>query len=208
MSKQDRQFLQRYVEGKITYLRDQARDAERKKCLAIMRRGIGKKPGDDPALWGMLFEEMPENYIGRKEGPEELEWAIYATLTLYALHQQGKDIKELPMHLPGQSLGKACALLTLKDLDSQEAVRRRFNAVATAQNIEALLHHLRMLVQILKSKDIPLDYISLAQDLWLYQLPNRDENVRLAWGRAYYACLYHEQKEESEKREEQTDEKR
>ena len=28
--------------------------------LATLRRGVGRKPGDMPDLWGLLFADMPE----------------------------------------------------------------------------------------------------------------------------------------------------
>ena len=49
------------------------RDAE----LAELRRGVGRQPGDLPALWGALLADMPEQLQG-SNGPSKAEWAVEA----------------------------------------------------------------------------------------------------------------------------------
>ena len=34
-----------------------------------MRKGVGKVPGADPELWGILFEDLPEELTGRGNTP-------------------------------------------------------------------------------------------------------------------------------------------
>lgn len=71
---------------------------------------------------------------------------------------------------------------------------RRFNALATAEEITEISHHLRGMIQLLsaaKDGGIPLDYPQLAADL--YELQYTDPryaqtpaNVRLRWGQDLY----------------------
>lgn len=111
------------------------------------------------------------------------EWAVSGALTLYALHQQGA---QRSMHADGQRLGMAIRKLAGNDTDRLKAVQRRFNAFATARSMPECLHHLRGLVQLLRSEDIPLDYVELAGDLYEFQTPDGAARVRLRWGQDFY----------------------
>ena len=90
------------------------------------------------------------------------------------------------MHRPGQGLGLAMAQLAGKDEDRLKAVQRRFNAFATARDMPECMHHLRGLVQLLRSQEIPLDYVKLADDLYNFQDKDQAANVRLRWGQDFY----------------------
>ncbi len=155
--------------------------------LATLRRGVGRKPGDMPDLWGLLFADMPEEMMSRTAEPTAAEWAAYTALTLYATHQQGTEINRQNMHT-GQDagrLGKAVARL-VKNADDRERIARRFNAFATASDMTEAAHHLRGLIQLLRAEEIPLNYIRLAGDLYRFQNPEYAPDVRLSWGQDFY----------------------
>ena len=155
--------------------------------LAALRRGVGRKPGDMPDLWGLLFADMPEEMMSRTAEPTAAEWAAYTALTLYATHQQGTEINRQNMHT-GQDagrLGKAVARL-VKNADDRERIARRFNAFATASDMTEAAHHLRGLIQLLRAEEIPLNYIRLAGDLYRFQNPEYAPDVRLSWGQDFY----------------------
>ena len=155
--------------------------------LATLRRGVGRKPGDMPDLWGLLFADMPEEMMSRTAEPTAAEWAAYTALTLYATHQQGTEINRQNMHT-GQDagrLGKAVARL-VKNADDRERIARRFNAFATASDMTEAAHHLRGLIQLLRVEEIPLNYIRLAGDLYRFQNPKYAPDVRLSWGQDFY----------------------
>lgn len=40
-------------------------EPQRRAELAELRRGVGRQPGDLPALWGALLADMPEQLPGR-----------------------------------------------------------------------------------------------------------------------------------------------
>ena len=63
-----------------------------------MRKGVGKVPGADPELWGILFEDLPEELIGRGNTPGRAELALYTAFTLYAIHQQSRSLKDENAH--------------------------------------------------------------------------------------------------------------
>ena len=169
-------------------------DNQRRAELAKLRRGIGHAPGDLPELWGSFLLEMPESFQGRS-APSAAEWAVYLALTLYAMHQQGNDRL---MNCPGNTLGRAVRQLAERNSAGQDwteaSVLRRFNALATAEEITEISYHLRGMIQLLsaaKDGGIPLDYPQLAADL--YELQCTDPryaqipaNVRLRWGRDLY----------------------
>jgi CRISPR system Cascade subunit CasB len=154
------------------------------KPLAELRRGIGKSPGELPQLWGYLLESMPEEFYGNKE-PSYAEWAVYTSLTLFALHQQGKDVNTELMQKEGQSIGAALSCL-VHSQDDLERISRRFKTIATSSSVDELAYHLRGAVQLLKSEGIGLDYSKLAGDIYRFQFPNLASNVRLVWGQDFY----------------------
>ncbi len=158
--------------------------------LAELRRGIGGTPGDDPRLWGMVFDGIPEAMLGKNGRPSKEEWAICNALTLYAVHQQGNDPLKKNMNMKGVSLGRAACRLVYAGENPEEErdrISRRFNQIALAEDIEALTYYLRTFIPILRGKDIGLDYPMLAQDIYLCQSESGRSSVRLRWGQDYYS---------------------
>ncbi|MFR8349666.1 MAG: hypothetical protein ACLVAV_10380 [Clostridium sp.] len=54
-----------FAEKKLRVLRENPDESGTRAYLAKMRKGVGKVPGADPELWGILFEDLPEELIGR-----------------------------------------------------------------------------------------------------------------------------------------------
>ena len=183
--------IEQFTKQKISSLIMQAKSNTG--VLAELRRGIGKKPGELPQLWGYFLESMPENFYGDKE-PSRAEWAIYTVLTLYALHQQGKSLETDVMYQEGQTFGKAVANLVHNEND-KERVIRRFNTIATAISIEEMVHYLRGMIQLLRNENIGLDYPALAGNIFIYQFPEFSSQVRLKWGQDFYSNLMKEKEE-------------
>ena len=178
-----------------------------KASLANLRRGVGHVPGEIPQLWGEYLQEMPEEMYGRYGQPSREEWAIYTALTLFALHQQGRDPAAEPMHSQGRSIGTSAALLIDDEdkenrEDTMKRILRKLNAAATANSVDALAYYLRSLVQLLRTQGIPLDYVTLAGDIYDYQFPERVNAVRLRWGQDFYGTYYRNTKREDEQDEE------
>lgn len=182
-----------YTRNKLNKLLLQSGDNVLRAALAELRRGVGKRPGDVPQLWGYFLQDMPEEFFGDKE-PSKAEWAVYTSLTLFALHQQGKDPKSDTMNKEGYSFGTAVNKLVHNE-DERERVARRFYAAATASSMEELSHHMRGIIQLLRGEGIPLDYPMLAADLYRYQFRSLVSNVRLKWGQDFYRITITENKE-------------
>lgn len=162
--------------------------------LAKLRRGIGKQPGEMPELFEIILGDMPEQLYGKGDRPSYSVWALYTALTLFALHQQGKD---RPMSKSGNtenknagnSLGAAVGYLVKQDRDRESAIKRRFDAVVTANEFTEFAHHARGLIQLLRAGDVALDYPRFAGDLYWYQFDEMKNRVRLRWGEDYYRVL-------------------
>ena len=190
------QAIRGYVDGKIQWLWGLPEN-QRRAELAKLRRGIGHAPGELPDLWGGLLQGMPASFYGTN-GPSHEEWAVYLALTLYALHQQSNDtvcVSQL-----GCTLGRAVRRLAEQTVASgqdwtESSVLRRFNALATADSMPEVSHHLRGMIQLLRREGIPLDYPQLAEDLYQYQFVDGAPNVRLRWGRDLYASPTEKTKE-------------
>lgn len=200
------QEIRNFVYGKLKRL--QALPVNQRRAeLAQLRRGVGHAPGEIPELWGSFLSEMPEELQGIKTA-SHAEWAIYMALTYYALHQQGNEVN---MNREGYGLGRAVRELAERNTSVQDwessSVLRRFNALATARDIHEISHHLRGLIQLLRSAKgggIPLDYPRLATELYGLQCyraesPHLSADIKLRWGQDLYRNRNKEASETEEK---------
>jgi CRISPR system Cascade subunit CasB len=146
---------------------------------------VGKSPWSIPALWGLVFEGMPDECSNDCAA----ENAIYAAITLYAMHQQSRDVKKSPMSVPKVSLGAAVhRLASVRDGDqwNKGPVWRRFVRAVTSNDVEEFALHLRGLVQFLRSEGISLDYPALAENLYWFHFSKGRDRVRRSWGLDFY----------------------
>ena len=173
------------VEYRLKRIVNSSSDGVVKASLANLRRGIGTAPGDIPELWELFLQDLPEEMLSRSGVPTHAQWAVYIALTLFALHQQGKDLQKESMYRQENGLGKAVTCL-IHGEDDKTRIQRRFNVLATSADIQELAHHLRGMIQLLRSEGIPLDYPELAKDLYLYQNEDYRSQVRLRWGQDFY----------------------
>lgn len=179
--------IKNYVWKRISKWEHSSNDSAVRAELANLRRGIGKVPGELPEIWNLLFEELPEELMSKTGDPTKAEWAIYLTLTMYALHRQGSEANDNSAYQKDLSLGKAVGILAEKN--ELDTVRRRFNIFATSASIEECAHYLRGIIQMLRSNKISLDYPALAADLYQYQWTDGAAKVRLHWGQDFYRVL-------------------
>ena len=185
------QLAAHFVANRIQRFKTSDNDSKVRATLAKLRKGVAESPASSPELWEITLADLPEALLSNANNgePTKGEWAVHLALSLFALHQQGKDIKSQCMHqttekTQSHALGSAIRTLTLTH--EEEAVRRRFNMLATSSGIEEFAHHLRSMVQLLKASNTPLDYKQLTQDLYLFQIPDMRDNLRLRWGQDYY----------------------
>ena len=185
--------LAAYVEERIDRILSMPEGGPQRALLAELRRGVGKAPGELPALWGILLEDFKDEWMSDRGGASREEWAAYIALTLFALHQQSRNTRALPMHRRGQTLGRALRRMAGEDTDAQERILRRFRQLASAADIRGAAYHLRGLVQLLRAADIPMDYAALARDLYQYQSPEGMADVRLRWAQDFFRMTKDEQ---------------
>ncbi len=174
-----------FVKYKIKQLTESNRESATRATLAKLRRGIGMKPGSMPELWEVTFNGLPETLTRKTGEPTFGEWAVHTALTFFALHQQGKDLQDKCMNKEGEALGLALHKL-VKSEDEEKRIKRRFDAAATSDSLEEFAYHLRGLIKLLKTENIPLDYPRLTEDLYLFQFPEARAATRLRWGRDFY----------------------
>lgn len=159
--------------------------------LARLRRGAGKEPDALPELWPVTLAGLtPPQWD--EAPPTYLERAVHTALTLYAVHQQSRSST---MHVHGTDLGAAVGRLA--GATSEAPVRRRFEALGTAESFLEAAHHARGLVTQLRAAELPLDYGRFARQLYYLQLGgDAARRVRLQWGRAYHATAKNQQSAE------------
>lgn len=182
--------VESFVGRKIHILQAEADLGSGKAMLANLRRGIGHEPGELPQLLGILLSDMPEEFWSKDGTATREEWVCYTVLTLYALHQQGYDVGSQPMHTDeGGSLGKALYRLQASyegDPNAEQRIVQKLRTLTTSVNRQEMSHHLRGIVQLLKSKGIDMNYKRLAGDLYEMQSAEGKRQVCLRWGQDFY----------------------
>jgi CRISPR system Cascade subunit CasA len=157
-------------------------------ALAACRRGLGRRPLDEPAMWRYL---VPALDAAPDRSRRSVEAACHHALALYATHQQSRP---QPMHARrhgrhADSIGRACSDLKIEQERqgrSAEGVTRRFLATATADSVDELAGHLRGLIPQLREAAIALDYVQLARDVADWGDAVRRSRVRRRWGMDFY----------------------
>jgi len=190
-------FIQNYVANRIQSIVNTER--HNKAILAELRRGIGKKPGENPKLWEITLANIPEEYYSKDGEPTYAEWAIYIALTLFAFHQQGNSLDTKLMHVEGVNIGIALAQL-VKDDEDEARVKRYLDRLVSAGDSVEMARHLRSAISLLKGEKIGLDYIMLAADIFRFNFVDGKQRVSLLWAQSFYSQLYKSQKQnQSEK---------
>lgn len=179
-----------FVKYRINSLVNSGNDSAVKATLAHLRRGVDKHPASNPVTWEATFYNLPEDLYGRGTEPSYGERAVHAALTLFATHQQGKDLQTHLMHKEDVSLGKAMgSLAKAKGKDGYESVKKRFDKLVTADSLDELTNHLRGAVHLLRGEGIAMDYGILAEQLYRFQYIDNRNPLRLSWGRDFYSTV-------------------
>ncbi|WP_424185279.1 type I-E CRISPR-associated protein Cse2/CasB [Actinokineospora sp. G85] len=161
-------------------------------ALARLRRAAGKDPGEiaDVFEFTLSPDLAAECDPLDEDAPTAAEVAAHHAITLFALHQQSQT---RPMHLRGVGFGSALRKVAApKEGDTPKTgldtpVVRRFEMLSTADSLPELAHHLRGAVQLLRSRQVPLDYGQFAVDLLDWQLGGKSRTwLRLRWGRGFH----------------------
>lgn len=161
--------------------------ADQADVLASLRTGVGRSLDEAPSSWP---------YVVRvSQGKRWREAPAHVTITLFALHHQGKEPGSL--NEPGRGLGRsALELRTVREAagGSAEGVERRMRALMGADELDALAVHLRGLVQLMRAADVSLDYVRLYKDLCSWMRPEWRSRVCYRWAREYFQIEKQEKK--------------
>ena len=178
-----------FVGKKIRMLQMESELGAGKAMMADLRRGIGHEPGERPQLFGIILLDMPQEFMGKRGNATEAEWSCYTALTLFALHQQGFGLKDRPMHVKENiSMGRALSKMakTFDDPNAEKRSLQKLQAFATSVDMGDASYHLKSMIQLLRSKGIPIDYEMLAEDLYEFQSAAGKNRVNLRWGQDFY----------------------
>jgi CRISPR system Cascade subunit CasB len=186
--------IARYVGGKIEFVHN---NRDRSAILAKLRRAVGKETGTVPNVWEFTLD-LPEELKGKGESSSFAENAVFATLTLYAMHAQGSKDNANVHSAEAGSLGRAASRLKMKFPENEKGIKRRFDALATAKSYREITNHARGMIQLLKAGGVELDYIQFARDVFSLQFPDSAKSVKLKWGRDYYSYSQNEGGEDNE----------
>lgn len=187
MSKKEE--IKKFIGKKISYIQSHAEYGDGKAMLAKLRNGIGHEPGELPQLFGIILLDMPEGFMSKNGNVTKEEWACYISLTLYALHQQGHSVESQKMHTKENvTIGFAMSRLALcfDDDNAEQRMLQRLQTLSTSVDMKELSYHMRGIIQLLKSNGIPLNYETLAADLYDLQFSDGKKHVYLKWGQDFY----------------------
>ena len=130
-----------------------------------------------------------DNHGGDSNADEQQESSYiqkHSDLGRNESNENNADIDHSNNKMHRESIGSAIAKLIRSDDSNFSAVKRRFDIMATSEVFSELAFHVRGVVRLLKSGDIPLDYPGFASDLYIFQIPGRSNGIRLRWGEDFY----------------------
>lgn len=182
----NRDLVYKDVTRRISQIEHGSSPADAKAELAHLRRGLGKKPGELPELWGLFLEDLPKELQGHGKEASPGELAVYTAMTLYGLGQQGSDPGSKSASLEGISFGRACGKVVGTDEKARVRMERKLKSVLASETVEDMATGIRGIINLMKDKDIRLDYPLLAADLYTCSYPEGKEWIRLKWARDFY----------------------
>ena len=195
----DNKLIKSFIRKKTNILSNRELPYSRA-MLAKLRNSIGKNPGSCPEVWGILFEDLDERLQSVGSELSYAEEAVYTALTLYAVHQQGNTE---PMNNGSESFGTAVKRMIEPDGGNEKSVKKRFDAIVTANDFIELSYHARGLIRQMGTRGIPMDYGRFAADLYLIHFPDSKNGIMLQWGRDYYKNANNEIVKEEEQADDQ-----
>jgi CRISPR system Cascade subunit CasB len=164
----------------IAHLEKFVREKDRG-ALATLRRGLGKIPGTVREMDRYVLRSLPADVTGRQED------AYYLIGALFAYWYQGRDNM---VENPPANLGESLRLLVNHEAtetgnreDAEKRVEKRLIALLNC-HWDDLPEHLRYIIGLLKSKDIPVGWTQLLRDIQGWQQESR--SVQRKWARYFW----------------------
>ena len=146
-------------------------------------------------LWPLIMPYLSSELVITNDSLNYEIQAIYQSLRLYAIHQQGRRNRQgelLAVYASeeegGLELLEALALLR-QDKDIRDGIDRQVVRALAAPNLQSLMNSLIRLVKILKANDEvnKINYVQLTQDIYSFQWGGDSlRHLRFKWGTQYY----------------------
>ncbi len=151
----------------ITYLESLRGSKDERAAFAALRRGLGRAPGTEPAMFPYIVQWLPTVC------PQWNEEMYYLIAALFAYHPKEGGVG---------NLGAAFKTAAQGESDTT-AIERRFTALLAADT-EDLHFYLRQAVSFLKSKDVAINWQQLFADVlrWQYGQVQKQWAYKF-WGR-------------------------
>ncbi|NMD15041.1 MAG: type I-E CRISPR-associated protein Cse2/CasB [Caldisericales bacterium] len=139
--------------------------------LATLRKGLGKEPGTVTEMYKYVYSRIP----GQTNLFDEKIYFLIASL--FALWHQGKQ--KLEKDFEGD-FGKTFNQINKNS--KSESIEKRFTAIINS-HFDDLPNHLRHAVSLAKSKDVPINWSFLLEDLKWWN--NDDKRVQRKWMKSF-----------------------
>lgn len=148
---------------------EQLRTRDDRGALAILRRGVGHPPGTISAMYPLVVPWVPEQKYA--------EDAAFLIAALFALH---------PLAGGQGTLGAA-----FKRIGAESgSIEQRFVALLNCHR-DDLPDYLRQAISLLRSKDVPVDWRRVLQDVLGWDHESR--YVQRAWARDFWRSAHMEE---------------
>lgn len=179
--------------GRLKALLENPDRSQARAAMAHLRRGLGKPAG--------IAYEMDKYVLGLlpADASRRQEEVYYLVAALFAFWHQGRDKAE---GLKGdrnteRNPGRSLRLLVNREEPGardnlEKSIEKRLNALLNSHR-EDVGEHLRRTTALLKSKDVPLNWMQLLHDLQFWDTESR--SVQHAWARGFWARSKEDQAE-------------
>ncbi len=166
---------QRFVNYLVRLAHTRDSDPAARATLAMLRRGLGKEPGEAPEMYRYVQPRLAAV-------AEWDEGRYYLVASLFAAHQVNWPETDTPD--PRRlNIGASFRQFINAKPESSDSTQRRFEALLECDR-EELPIHLRHAVSLLKSDEVPIHWEQL---LWDIALWNREgKPVQRRWARAFW----------------------
>jgi CRISPR system Cascade subunit CasB len=162
-------------------------------ALATLRRGLGKQPGTVREMDSYVLPSVPSDVTGKQED------VYYLISALFAYWYQSRDdiVKNRPANL-GDSIRLLVNYETATGANKEDVEKRIEKRLVSLLNChrDDLPEHLRYIIGLLKSKDIPIDWARLLSDILSWQ--HEDRSVQRRWARYFWRNYYEKNQSEPE----------
>lgn len=157
---------------------EKLREQDNRGRLASLRRGLGQPPGTVVEVSRVIEHMLDEN------DPPWVRDTLYVIAPLFAFHRLAYDGKR------GSNMGDHFRTLVGENEDPPPNVERRFMTLLSSDP-DDLPDTLRQAVSLLKSKDVPVNWRQLFDDIqeWFKGGAAGEEarqKVRLRWSRSFW----------------------